>query len=185
MTLHSTYNTTGATRPPPRGPGTNGGHSSASHTSFSTMRGLRADRGDAIYQSAADREAAARAVLLREAEVRGGALRRWEDWAMLLAGVGIALTPWIFGYNGLELAMMNAVFVGLLMAALAALALTLLDHWEGYVNLGLGFWLAASPWLLGYSLFAAATWTHFGFGLLIAGFSALDIWRGVEEDEED
>lgn len=112
-----------------------------------------------------------------------GERRPWQQWAMLGLGLATVLSPWIFGYRGIEAAVMNAAIVGLLVFALAALALTLLDGWENFVLFPLGLWLAAAPWLLGYSIYAQALWSQVGLGLAIAALAALAI-RRRDRDED-
>lgn len=107
--------------------------------------------------------------------------RLWQDWAALILGLGIAASPWLLGFAVLAGATMNAMIVGLLVSALAALSLTLLDRWEAWVNLGLAFWLCLSPWLMGYGIFAFPAWGHtlMGLGLAVLAISA--ILRGLRE----
>ncbi len=47
----------------------------------------------------------------------------WEEWANLLLGLGVAVSPWILGFSGVVLAMWNALLVGAVVAALALWAL--------------------------------------------------------------
>lgn len=108
----------------------------------------------------------------------------WDSWLTMAVGVAIGVSPWAFRFTGLDYATLNAVIVGMLVFALAALTLTLLDRWEAWVTLGLGFWLSLSPWLLGYELYAAAALPHIGFGLLVIALSILTLWRGWGLDEE-
>lgn len=108
----------------------------------------------------------------------------WDSWLTMAVGVAIGVSPWAFRFTGLDYAMLNAVITGMLVFALAALALTLLDRWEAWVTLGLGFWLCLSPWLLGYELYAVAALPHIGFGLLVIALSILTLWRGWGLGEE-
>ncbi len=107
--------------------------------------------------------------------------RLWQDWAALVLGLGIAASPWLLGLSALAGPTMNALIVGLLVSALAALSLTLLDRWEAWINLGLAFWLCLSPWLLGYGYFPLPSWGHslMGLGLAVLAISA--ILRGLRE----
>lgn len=102
--------------------------------------------------------------------------RRWQDWANMVLGVLAMASPWLFGYSGLEGATMNAAIIGFLVFALSALALTLLDHWEAFINAVLGLWLVVSPWLLGFALFDVAKFAHMGIGAFVLVIAAAEIW---------
>src|SRR3546814_8714656 len=71
----------------------------------------------------------------------------------MVFGIAMVASPWLLGYAGLEGATMNAVIIGFLVFALSALALTLLDRWEAWINAALGIWLILSPWLLGFAIY--------------------------------
>jgi predicted MFS family arabinose efflux permease len=104
--------------------------------------------------------------------------RRWQDWANMALGILLAVSPWLFGYSGLDGATMNAVIVGLLVFALSALALTLLDRWEAYISAALGLWAAAAPWLIGFAAYDAAMIVHLAAGTGVVLIAAIEIWQG-------
>jgi SPW repeat len=47
----------------------------------------------------------------------------WEEWANLVLGVWLVISPWMLGFSGLVAAMWNAVIVGAVVAVLALWAL--------------------------------------------------------------
>jgi hypothetical protein len=49
--------------------------------------------------------------------LRGGPL--WEEWANVVLGIWLILSPWILGFSGMTSAMWNAVIVGILVGVLA------------------------------------------------------------------
>jgi predicted MFS family arabinose efflux permease len=104
-------------------------------------------------------------------------LRRWQDWFCMVLGILMAASPWLVGYTGLEDATLNAVMVGFLVFALSALALTLLDHWEAYLNAMLGAWLVLSPWLLRFEDYEMVKFTHLALGAFILVIAAQEIWQ--------
>ncbi|HEX6956934.1 MAG TPA: SPW repeat protein [Ferrovibrio sp.] len=103
--------------------------------------------------------------------------KRWQDWANMTLGILMAASPWLFGYTGLQGATMNAVIVGFLIFALSALALTLLDRWEAYINALLGIWLVLSPWMLDVADYNPAKLPHLGVGAFVLVIAALEIWQ--------
>lgn len=104
--------------------------------------------------------------------------RRWQDWANMALGALLAVSPWLLGYTGLEGATINALIIGLLVFALSALALTLLDRWEAYISGLLGLWAALSPWLVGFPRYDAPLLAHLIIGLAVVLIAAYEIWQG-------
>lgn len=101
----------------------------------------------------------------------------WQDWACMALGVLLAASPWLLGYADREDAMLNAVLSGFLVAALAALSLTLLDRWEAYLTLMLGLWLILSPWLLRFDNVDRVKFAHLAIGAFILVIAAQEIWQ--------
>ena len=46
-------------------------------------------------------------------------MRKWQDWANLVLGLWLVLSPWILGFSGTSSAPWNAVILGLLVGLLA------------------------------------------------------------------
>jgi hypothetical protein len=94
----------------------------------------------------------------------------------ILLGVWLIDSPWIFDYSG-SAAVLNSVFVGVLIAILAASRLASLRDTESLsvVNLILALWIIASPWVYGYSTNAAAVRDNLLLGLAIATLAS---WSG-------
>lgn len=77
--------------------------------------------------------------------------RNWEDWLAMLVGVLIGLSPWLAGQQDNQVVMWNAIIVGALVIALAALELANLQRWEEAGEMACGMWLIASPFIFGYA----------------------------------
>lgn len=117
------------------------------------------------------------------AGVTGGcAARRWQDWANCGLGLLLAVSPWLLQFTGLEAATLNAVIIGGLICALSALALTLLDRWEAYINGLLGIWAMLSPWLIGFTAYDMAMLAHIGLGALVVVVAIIEIWQSGARD---
>lgn len=101
----------------------------------------------------------------------------WQDTVSLILGVWLFLSPWILGFTATEAAMWNAVAFGLLIIAMAVLALVEFHEWEEWADMAVGLWLVVSPWVLGFAVIAAgaasvATWNVIVVGLLTLGLAA-------------
>lgn len=119
----------------------------------------------------------------RRANARGWSARRWEDWANMIFGLLLAISPWLLQFTGLEAATLNAVIIGGLVFALSALALTLLDRWEAYISGLLGIWAILSPWLIGFTAYDMAMLAHIGLGALVVAVAAIEVWQSGAHDD--
>lgn len=99
-----------------------------------------------------------------------------QDWINLLLAVALFLSPWVVGFATEQYATWNAWACGVLVAAVAIGALGAFKEWEEWVNLLLGIWLVAAPWVLGFAAVIPARGAHITFGLLIAAVAAWEIW---------
>jgi len=102
--------------------------------------------------------------------------RRPQDWCNLVLAGLLFFSPWLMGFAGDVLPTRNAWIVGLVLALIAVAALTAFAEWEEWLNLALGLWLVASPWMLGFTGNLRAFWPHIAVGLLTAGISAWAVW---------
>ena len=74
--------------------------------------------------------------------------RRWQDQVILLLGVWLFVSPWVFGYPSDSAPAVNAYIAGAIMAALAAFDLYKTYAWAVFLNIIVGIWAAVSPWLV-------------------------------------
>ncbi len=94
-----------------------------------------------------------------------------------ILAVFLFVSPWLFGFSGMQrAASWNAWICGFAIAALALAAVSELQEWEEWANVALGLWTAVAPWLLGFAGVAAAMWTHGGVGLAVAVLAAVELW---------
>jgi hypothetical protein len=98
------------------------------------------------------------------------------DVVNVVAGIGLAVSPWLAGYAGEAYAAWNAWIVGAAVALLAIGALTMFHQAEEWANLALGLWAIASPWLLGFSAVSGAVAFHVILGVIVAAFAAGGLW---------
>jgi len=107
-------------------------------------------------------------------------LKHWQDLINALLGICIAISPWVMGYQGMTMAMGNAVVVGLALVAAAMGAIFVPRAWEEWTEAGLGLWLMVSPWILGFGMHRDAMLTAVLMGLAVV---VLAIWTlGIDKD---
>ncbi len=102
--------------------------------------------------------------------------RRSQDWLNLILAALLFFSPWLMGFVSDVMPTRNAWIVGVVLALIAIAAITAFAEWEEWLNLALGLWLVASPWMLGFTGNPAAFRTHIVLGLLAAAISAWAVW---------
>lgn len=108
------------------------------------------------------------------------AIKHWQDPLNLILGLWMGVSPWILTYEAESRPTWNAVILGVLIAALALLALFKLMAWEEWLSVALGAWLAISPWVLGFSGLVAPMWNAVIVGIVVA---VLALWAiGTDKD---
>jgi SPW repeat len=106
-------------------------------------------------------------------------MRQWRresalDTYNIVAAAVLFVAPWLFGLtNGparLDFWLSAAAIIALSLAAMFAYA-----NWEEWANVGVGLWLIASPWLLGFAHLPAM---HFSVavGCVVTFMAMLELW---------
>lgn len=96
------------------------------------------------------------------------ATARWQEWASFALGLWLAVSPWVVGYTDHEAATANAAFVGLALALASHFEATFDDVSAEWLNLGIGLWLVAAPFVLGFASATVATANSIAVGTLVA-----------------
>jgi hypothetical protein len=102
------------------------------------------------------------------------AYRRWQDQLILLLGLWLFITPWVFSYPIPSSEAWNAFISGAAMAVLAAFDLYKTYFWAVVVNLLVGIWVAVSPWVLNVADQRELTWNQVIVGLAVV---VLALWE--------
>jgi hypothetical protein len=102
------------------------------------------------------------------------AYRRWQDQLILLLGLWLFITPWVFSYPIPSIQAWNAFISGAVMAILAAFDLYKTYFWAVVVNLLVGIWVAVSPWVLKVADQRELMWNELIVGLAVV---VLALWE--------
>lgn len=106
-----------------------------------------------------------------------------QDAVSLVLGLGLIVSPWVFGFEGIAAAFWNALIVGAAIVILSLLALRDFHNWEEWLDAAVGAWLVISPWILGIVSDRAlpgadaATWLFVAIGLLIVAMASWSLIR--------
>jgi hypothetical protein len=108
--------------------------------------------------------------------------QQWTDWATWLLGIWLSLSPWTLLFEFETPAMRNAVLLGALIIFVEVIELSLFRGWEEWINVALGAWLIASPWVLGIATWAARI--NFVFvGTLVVALALFEM-RQIRQNPE-
>ena len=101
-------------------------------------------------------------------------LKRWQDQLILLLGLWLIVSPWVYSYPQGSQQMINAIVSGLVIAVLAAFDLYKTYFWAVVVNLLVGVWVAVSPWVLRLAEQSTLMWNSVIVGIAVA---VLALWE--------
>ena len=98
---------------------------------------------------------------------------RWQNWAGLVAGVWLLISPWVLGFSTGATERWTTVGVGAAVTLVAVWALAMpaarFAEWSA-IALGLGLFLA--PWTLSFTQVGAAAWNAWILGAVVAILAA-------------
>lgn len=103
--------------------------------------------------------------------------RAWEDWLGIGLGLAIMLAPWVVSETSNQAAVVNSAVAGLAVLLLAELDLVKIRRWAEVGQLACGIWVAASPFIFGYSGTGMLRVWHIVAGLLVVILAALELWQ--------
>ena len=102
--------------------------------------------------------------------------RRGQDMVTLILAFCLFISPWVVGFIADTTPSWNAWIAAIVLGAFAVMTLSAFAEWEEWVNMAVGLWLIASPWLLGFMANTNAMWTHVILGICTAALSAWAVW---------
>ncbi len=101
-------------------------------------------------------------------------VRRWQDQLILLLGLWLFVSPWAFSYPLGSLEAVNAFVSGIVIVVLAAFDLYKTYFWAVVVNLLVGLWVAASPWVMEAAQQKSMMWNELIIGIAVF---VLAVWE--------
>ncbi|HEU4792405.1 MAG TPA: SPW repeat protein [Nitrolancea sp.] len=96
----------------------------------------------------------------------------------ILAGLWLILSPFILGFTNLRSSMWNAIIVGIILAALAAIRLysARRKSWISWVSAALGVWLILTPFFYQVTDNSRVMWNFIIVGIVV---TVLGIWGAL------
>lgn len=99
--------------------------------------------------------------------------RRWQDWLILIGGIWLFISPWLFGFSRTNY-FWDSFLMGVLLIVFSLMALGNNRIWEEWVTLIIGAWIFISPWALGFAG-APDQWNFFIVGGVVFILSIWDL----------
>jgi hypothetical protein len=118
------------------------------------------------------------------AEMQQSQHYRTQDWASLMLGLGLFISPWIYGYTAITAAAVTAWATGAVIIFVAAMALWRFAEWEEWVVSALGAWTIAAPFALGFKAGDLALQAFEIVGVLLIVASVWKLW-GLHHPSEE
>ncbi|QBD81845.1 hypothetical protein EPA93_40080 [Ktedonosporobacter rubrisoli] len=98
---------------------------------------------------------------------------RWQNWADVVLGIILFISPWYTATWGNGTSSWNAWILGVVIVLVSLWALATpespIPQW---INTILGIWVFISPWVLNYTRLAGEAWSAWIIGALTIIFSA-------------
>ncbi len=110
--------------------------------------------------------------------------RSWEDWAGMLLGVLIGMSPWFAGQQDNPAILSNVILIGMFVFGLAQLEYLSLQRWGETGEMAFGLGLIASPFVHGYADAGDLRYWHFILGAVVVLVAALELWQDSRLSDE-
>jgi len=102
----------------------------------------------------------------------------------ILAGIWLIIAPFLLNYSARGGSVANDVIVGIVVLVLAGVQISGENYrtsWPSWINVLLGLWLIAAPFLLGYPSGSAAMWNDIILGIVVGALSLTSALSAGEE----
>jgi hypothetical protein len=116
------------------------------------------------------------------AKVRFNPPLQWENWCGWLLAIWLCISPGPLGFGDDQTATYAAVLTGIVLIVTEMLTISPFRLWEEWMNVLVGCWLIAAPWLLRVHS-SSATINFVIVGTLVAALAVYKLWFGVAEKQ--
>ena len=110
------------------------------------------------------------------------AWKRWQDWANVVLGILLFITPFVFGGLAIPAAQWTAFIGGILLVLVGVFDLANPANRAGEWAEGvLGVLVFIAPWVLGFTSLSAMAWSAWIVGILSVVLAASVLFAGGAE----
>ena len=105
--------------------------------------------------------------------------KRWQDWASLVLGILLFISPFVFGGMAVPMAQWSALVGGVLLVVFGLWDLASPTNSVGEWLSGLiGLLVFLAPWVLGFTVLTMMAWTAWVIGVLAVVLAASVVFMG-------
>jgi SPW repeat len=108
----------------------------------------------------------------------------WESWCSWLLAIWLCISPGPLKYGDDQIATYAAVLTGFVLVCTEIVTISAFRLWEEWINVFIGCWLIAAPWIL-YFTSSLATINFVIVGVLVAILALYELWRGAVEKQPE
>lgn len=112
--------------------------------------------------------------------VKFSAPREWEDWLNIAFGVWLCISPSILQFTDDATAAYNAYVVGFLIIVAEVFTFSSIAVLEDIIDMVLGGWLVASPWVLGLTNRQEIS-NFVIMGAFVLALACYEFWQGYSD----
>lgn len=106
----------------------------------------------------------------------------WENWCGWLLAIWLCISPGPLNYGDDLTATYVAVLTGIALICTEMLTISPFRLWEEWVNVFVGCWLMAVPWLL--QIYSSSAKINFAVvGALVATLAVYKLWYGATDKQ--
>jgi hypothetical protein len=116
------------------------------------------------------------------AAVRFNPQVHWESWCSWLLAIWLCISPGPLEYGGDQIATYAAVLTRFVLICTEIVTISAFRLWEEWINIFIGCWLIAAPWIFHFTS-SSATTNFVIVGLLVAILALYELWRGAVEKQ--
>jgi hypothetical protein len=109
--------------------------------------------------------------------------KRWQNWANVVLGAWLAISPWILGFAEQRSAALTAWTLGASVVFFAAIGVYMDEAWEEAITVILGTLLLGAPWAFDFAGNRAAMANAVVSGVLIAAFAIWSMLQAMDISE--
>lgn len=103
--------------------------------------------------------------------------RNLDDVAELAVGTWLVISPFLLSYTENRQATLTAVMIGAFLPLTTLFSIAKPAYWEEYLSIGLGLFLIASPFMLGFSSLLAATINTVASGIVLGAIAIAALYQ--------
>ena len=116
------------------------------------------------------------------AKVRFNPPIQWENWCGWLLAIWLCISPGPLKFGDDVAATYVAVLTGIVLICTEMFTISPFRLWEEWINVFIGCWLIAAPWLL-HVHSSSAKINFVVVGALVAIFAVYKLWFGAVEKQ--